>query len=182
MTALDVLMILAWLGLIVVGALSGAIRQVLLLVALYSATIVAGVGHPFVAAALSTVLGKSVSRELLEGYMLLLIFLGCTILLYWGFISVYPETRPADPASRRIDTLAGGLLGVPIGLLFVVVIYASLALLVKPPWPGAELAHDSLLDQVQTSVLQPVLAQKLPFAYTAVRPWLPPGLPGLPTV
>ena len=58
MTALDVLMILAWLGLIVVGALSGTIRQVLLLVALYSATIVAGIGHPYVAAALSTVLGK----------------------------------------------------------------------------------------------------------------------------
>ena len=180
MPALDFLMLAVWLGLIVVGALTGAIRQVLLLVAMYASTIVAGAGNSYEGAALKSVFGNSLSRELLDSYMLLLTFLVGTILLYWGFISVYPETRPIERNPRLADAAVGGLLGLPIGLLFVVVMFAALALLVRAPWPGGDLTRNNLQDQVSTSVLQPLLAQKLPFAYTAVRPWLPRGLPGLP--
>src|SRR4051794_5498927 len=178
--ALDILMILVWLGFILLGALSGTVRQVLMLVALYAASIMAGTLYSFIAGAIKLAAGQMVTQQLLESVLLIVLFVVIAVLFYLGLTSVYSDTRPVGRSARLADTVLGSLLGVAAGMLCVVALYGALAFLVQPRWPTSQLTRDTLLDQVNSSVLQPVLADKLPVAYVALRPWFPRGLPGFP--
>src|SRR4051794_11524073 len=97
-------MILVWLGMIAFGAATGGLRQVLLLVASYSAIILAGSGYAAAGSALKVIFGDSVSKDILDSYMLLFLFIVIMVLFYRGFISAFPETRPVNRGARQIDT------------------------------------------------------------------------------
>ena len=181
MTALDSLMVLLWVGFVILGAVTGTIRQVLLFVAIYAATVLAGSAYSFLTDALQIIVSSAVNREALEGASLLALFILTTVLLYWGLGSVFVETRPAGQTARRVDKAGGGVLGLWNGLIFVVALFALLANVVQPHWPALELSRLEVLDQVHKSILQPALEAKLPLAYILLRPWLPQVLPGFPT-
>src|SRR6266545_5412770 len=135
MPALDILMILVWLGFINLGALSGTVRQVLLLVALYAASIMAGTLYAFVAGAIRMAAGQYLTQQMLESVLLLVLFVVIGIIFYLGFTSVYTDTRPVSSSARLADTIVGGLLGIVTGMLCVVALYGALAFLVQPRWP-----------------------------------------------
>jgi hypothetical protein len=76
----------------------------------------------------------------------------------------------------------GGILGLVSGILFAVAFYAALAFTVQATWPTEQTTRRELLDEVNSSVLQPALSNQLPMVYAAYRPWFPRGLPGFPTL
>src|SRR5579883_3219569 len=124
MPALDVLMIIIWLGMVFFGGTTGFLRQVLLLVAIYAAAILAGVGHPYLTSALG-MLRLGVSNDLLNSYMFFFLFILVIGLLYVGFVSAFPETRPVAQGAHLVDSAAGSLLGALTGLMLIVGLYAA---------------------------------------------------------
>jgi hypothetical protein len=173
-------MLFFWLGFILIGALTGSIRQILLLVAIVASAILSGSLYEYAAVAGVTVIGMGYTQPVMEGYMLLLLFLVLLLALYGTMSLSWKETRPVSRRARGYDSLLGALLGVASGLLFVVVMYAGLWFATANRWPNLDATRITLQDQVRNSVLQPVLETRLPVAYIVLRPFLPRGIPGFP--
>jgi len=180
MPPIDVLMILFWLGFVLVGTLSGSIRQLLLLLSLFAAAVIAGTTNSYAGAALHMVAGDTYSQQVSEGYMMFFLFLLCSVVFFYVLSSTWKETRPLGRNAHVYDTVLGGLLGVACGLLFVVAMYASLAFATQNPWPNSDSTRVTLAGQVSQSVLQPAIEEKIPAIYSVLRPFFPRGIPGFP--
>ncbi len=180
MPALDSLLVMVVVGLVVLGALVGSIRQLLFVVSVYGAAMIAGQSHPYLAIGVKAIVGEMATIPVLEGASLMVLFLLGTALLYWGLNSVFPDTRPTSERARRLDRVFGGILGLVGGLLFVAAFYAALGFLVQSRWPSGDITRLSLRDQVEHSVLQPAVAMQTPIVYVVLKPWFPRGLRGFP--
>jgi uncharacterized membrane protein required for colicin V production len=181
MPPLDYLMIIIVLAFVIYGVLVGVVRQLLLLISIYGAAVLAGTGYTPVVGAVKLIIGDSLPGAFLNGLAMMLIFLLAIVLLYIGLGSVFTDTRLAGARARKLDTVFGGLLGLVSGALFAVAFYATLAFIVQASWPTEQTTRHELLDEVNSSVLQPAMANQLPFLYSSLRPWFPRGLPGFPT-
>jgi uncharacterized membrane protein required for colicin V production len=180
MPPLDVLMLFLWIGFVLVGSLTGSVRQLLLLVAIFAAAVLAGTLYAYAARALLYIFVSTMTLEAAEGFLLLVLFFVFLAVIYILISSTWKETRPVSKRAHLYDALLGGLLGVACGLMFVVVLYATLAFATMNPWPSGDATRITLQDQVNRSVVQVVLAEKLPVAYIVLRPFFPRGIPGFP--
>jgi uncharacterized membrane protein required for colicin V production len=169
MTALDVLLLLLWVGAVVFGWNSGILRQLFLLGSilaggLIASTIVYGASYWT-----GVVSGVGSERMLPFTYTLLVVLVAALIFLLT--VRSYPHTRLVR--YRPPDRVVGALLGFVVGLLAVNLIAGILLLTTNEPWLLLDGARANIRQELDSSPFIPLVAGTFPQVSSIVRSLLP---------
>jgi len=175
MTGLDVLVGLTFLGICVGAVVRGLLRQLMSLLVLFFATVIAGVLYPYGALALA-VIGEQ-APTLADGVAFLLLFAFFTVILELILKASFPDTRlPRLGVFDHVLALAPGVL---CALVVSALLLTTLGHAARQPWgtliPGVRVA---LARAYRHSALKPYLALFLDYYLRSLQIWFrrPPPL------
>jgi uncharacterized membrane protein required for colicin V production len=169
MTALDVILILLWLTFLGWGAVSGVIRQVLVL------------GSILVGAVLGSALARPASEwtgaitgagrvtMLPFTYVFIVVLMG--LVLYVLTLKTYPVTGLGrHPA---LDHISGAVMGFIVGLIAVSQLVAMLIMLTNGQWAIFDGARVAVKSQLESTPFIPLIADTFPWVTSAIENLLP---------
>lgn len=156
-----------------VGLAQGLIRQALLVVACYSALVLAAQYYLYVGVLLGYVMGGDPGAR--NTLALVLTFAVLAIAINWATRFVYTQT--ALPELPAIDHAGGAAVGLALSWalagLGLVVLQSALGI----NWAAWEADRQALASGIDQSSVVPIINGVLPHIYSSLRPWLPLGLP-----
>ncbi len=168
---LDVLIILTLISGMVIGYIQGTLRQLIWLVALYVAVIIAGQYHPLLAYYIAQVSHDTVLvvTEVIAFFIVL--FVSAVVLsLIAGDILRHLSQKRVGILSR----LGGGLLGLLAAAIFVSVSLIALRFMTATVWSGtAETFRNGLIQAYQASNVVLLFRVFFLFVLQTLRPWMP---------
>jgi len=173
--ALDGLLVLGLLFGMGLGFFQGLFRQAASLVALYVATILAAQYYTFIGRQLSFLLSSP--RAISQALAFLIILIGANAALSWVNYDAYARLRPS--IWPFVDRLGGVLFGFAVAVLWIILILLTLDHALQIPWMGHEPTRQALLSSLGSSSLVPFLRQLSPLLVSALRFWLPRGVPNI---
>jgi uncharacterized membrane protein required for colicin V production len=174
----DVFLVLILVGSIAAGLHLGFLRQALLLVVLYLATVLSAQYYGDLSALLMRMV-PSASRDITDllGFLLLLAASGVGVTsLVW---TCYQDTRL--PAALLVDNVGGALVGSVIGLFAIALTLLLTHFAVQAPWPDGSPIKLVLQVGLADSALQDIFSTPLPIVEGALRPLVPAGIPFMPS-
>lgn len=170
---IDLVMVLMLVGSIGFGFHQGLLRQIVLLLALYIATVLSAQYYEQFTDWL--VLYFPSSLEVARVIAFLLLAVALTILATSLIWSAYEQTRL--PSVVMLDEAGGAALGGLIGVFIIGLTLTLAHYAVQAPWPSGspikELLHTGLIN----SALEDMFSTSVPLIQAALRPWLPSGIP-----
>jgi uncharacterized membrane protein required for colicin V production len=169
MSALDVLFILLWIGIVIYGVSSGVIRQLTLIASLLVGALLAGLAAGPTSVWTAVLISSTRNVALPTTYAILLIFF--VVAFYVAIIRVYPETRLGK--YYVIDKAGGGVLGFLSGLLLISILVGMLAVLTSQPWIQFEDTRANLRLQLTSTPFLPAVAASFPLITQLVASSLP---------
>ncbi len=174
---LDVLFAIVWAGIVGWGLQTGFIRQIGMLVGVYAAALLAGSAYRAGAQALSLAFGRGILPvlELLSYVVLFAVVFGLVGLLIWR---AYPLTRLGRDFGT--ENVLGAALAAVWGVMLLIVVLTMLRFFAVVPWREQEGTQRSVLSQVQTSQVAPVLEVVASPVWNLLTPWFPEPVKGLP--
>lgn len=171
---LDFVLAIVWAAIVGYGASTGAIRQLILLVATYLGAIVAGQAYKPAGEALANFgFGRGAVPQTQWVAYVLLFF---ATLLGVGLLTrrAYPHTRLGR--QRRSEHVAGALIAAVWGLLVLIEVIAILRFFTSTFWPGQEAMQIAIAGQLERSQLVPTLQAGLAPLWQVMQPWFPEPL------
>jgi uncharacterized membrane protein required for colicin V production len=175
MNGLDILIVVGVIIAASVGYMQGLVRQALLLVVFYFATVLAIQYYSSVGEMLGWVFPTDVAPRASLGFIM--VFAVGVLFLGWVARRVYPATRIL--AFGLADNVAGGALGLLTGATLVCVLTTGLRFAVAVPWPSYEVHRAALDGLAHTSLLMPMVGSYAPMLYSTLTPWFPSGMPAI---
>jgi len=167
---LDILLVLIFLIICALAVLAGLIRQLFSLLALYLATIAAGLLYPSAAVFVSAIGGKT--PTLTQFIVFWILFIGVTAALEILLRKGFPDTRL--PALSFLDNLLGLLPGAVCGLIVVGLLVATLGYAPQQTWGRAlEGLRITTAYVWEHTALRPLLNQFLTLYLGFHRLWMP---------
>lgn len=182
---IDIVLMLAFVGIAALGFLGGTLRLLLVLISLYLAVVVGGLFYIPVALWLFRTFEAmdAFSAQMLAFFLLIII---TTIVLAVSLIHTFGAAKlPRFVAS--LDQIGGGALGVITAAFSVILISIILRLFFgfvaqtaaagAPVWPGMV----ALAEQARTSAVARLFLQISAPLFAIIQPWFPSGLPEILT-
>lgn len=170
---IDLVMVLMLVGSIGFGFHQGLLRQLVLLGALYIATVLSAQYYEQFTDWLLVYFPGS--QEVARVVAFLMMAAALTVLATWLIWSAYQQTKL--PSVVMLDEAGGAALGGFIGI-FVIGLSLSLAqYAVQAPWPVGAPVRDFLHAGLINSGLEDLFSTSVPLIQAVVRPWLPSGIP-----
>jgi uncharacterized membrane protein required for colicin V production len=168
--ALDILFAVLWAGIIGWGLQTGMLRQLGMLVGVYGAAILAGSLYHASGQALGTAFGNE-SLPQFEFVTYLVLFVVAFFVIGLVIWRAYPMSR----LSRRfsMDNVLGGVVATLWGVLLLIALITILRFYAVVPWHGQEPTQQSVLRQIQSSQLGPVLQVVAAPLWQVMVPWFP---------
>jgi uncharacterized membrane protein required for colicin V production len=171
---LDILFAIVWAGIVGWGLQTGIIRQLGMLVGVYGAALLSGTIYRAGGAALAQAFGPE-NLPLLEfaAYVGLFVLAFTLIgLLIWR---AYPLSR----LSRHFgaENVFGAGLAAVWGVLLLIALLTILRYYAAVPWRDQETTQLSVLGQIQTSQVAPVLEVVAAPLWHLMAPWFPTRVP-----
>ena len=170
---LDVVMVLMLVGSIGFGFHQGLLRQLVLLLAIYVATVAAAQYYEQFTGVLLVYFTSSVEVDRAVSFLTLTV--AFTLMSTWLIWSAYRQTKL--PSVVMLDEVGGATLG---GLIGVFVIGLTLSLTqyaTQAPWPDGNPVKELLHTGLVNSSLDVLFRSSLPLIQAAIHPWLPAGIP-----
>ncbi|MEA2640419.1 MAG: hypothetical protein QOF51_1813 [Chloroflexota bacterium] len=169
MTAVDVIFIVIWLAFIAYAVYSGFLRQILLL-----GSIVIGL---FLASAVSIPL-TDILNLMLHGPradLLPFVYSFLVVLLSVLFDVLTHMAFSGNLVSRfrTADRVLAGLVGVVVGLVVVMELWAMLTVMTASPWAILDGARSSLRLQIESTPFLPLLADTFSFVKSGIDRLVP---------
>jgi hypothetical protein len=167
---LDVLFAIVWAGIVGWGLQTGLLRQLGMLIGVYGAALLAGSVYRQAGSAMALAFGRS-SLPVLEffGYVALFV-------LAFGIIGVLIwRAYPISKLGRQFGTenVLGAALAAVWGVMLLIVLLTMMRFFAAVPWREQESAQRSVLAQVQTSQVAPVLEVVASPLWNILVPWFP---------
>ncbi len=173
-TWLDAVTVLMLIGSIAFGFHQGLVRQILLLVAMYVATVVAAQYYePLSGLILRQFPGFVPEVAGVVAFLVLAVFF--TVLVTGLIWSAYRQTKM--PEVVMMDQVGGGLLGGLIGVFAIGIALTLAHYAVEAPWPAGSPVQQALHTGLLNSSLDGLFSSPLPLIQATLRPWLPSGIP-----
>jgi uncharacterized membrane protein required for colicin V production len=171
---LDVLLVIIWAGLVGWGLQTGVVRQLGMLVGVYAAAVLASALYRPGGQALSLAFGREAlpQSEFAAYVVVFLLVFGTVALLVWR---AYPRSRLSR--GFGMDNAAGAFLGAVWGALLLIALITMLRFYTATPWRGQEATQQSVVTQVGSSQLAPVLELVLSPLWQVMTPWFPAVVP-----
>jgi hypothetical protein len=168
---LDVLFAILWAAIVGWGLQTGLIRQIGMLIGVYGAAVLAGSVYHGVGQAMAMAFGQGILPVLeLIGYVAAFVVTFVLIgLLIWR---AYPLAR-LGKRQFGAENLLGALVGAVWGVLLLIVLLTIMRFYAVVPWRDQESTQRSVLAQVQTSQVAPVLEVVTAPLWAALAPWFP---------
>ncbi|MGE5617834.1 MAG: CvpA family protein [Sphingomonadaceae bacterium] len=173
-TWLDAVAVLMLIGSIAFGFHQGLVRQTLLLVAAYIATVLAAQYYDRPAEMIVRQFPGFVP-EIARVVAFLGLAIALTILVTWLIWSAYRYTKL--PEIVVLDQFGGALLGGIIGLAAIGIALSLSHYALEAPWPAGSPIQQALHVGLLNSSLDGLFSSALPLIQTTLRPWLPSGIP-----
>ncbi len=171
---LDVVLVVMLIVSIAFGFTQGLLRQAVLLLAMYIATVLSAQYYPY----LATMLGgpfHSEEAEITRAVAFVVLAVALTLPLTWLLWAAYRQTKLPDVV--MLDSLGGAALGGIIGVfsisLTLVLLRYSMAVPLPEDSPIVYYLHMGL----SKSYLQEAFHSSMPLIHATLRPWLPQGIP-----
>jgi len=169
----DLIMVLMLVSSIGFGFHQGLLRQIVLLVALYIATVLSAQNYEQLTDWLVVYFPSSLEVSRVIAFLLLAAAI--TILATWLIWGAYQQTRL--PSVVMLDEAGGAALGGLIGV-FVIGITLTLAhYAAQAPWPPGSPIKEFLHMGLVNSALENLFSNSVPIIQATIRPWLPSGIP-----
>lgn len=160
-----------------IGFATGLLRQVISLAALYIGAVLGAQYYTVIADRIRSFAPQSSSDRFLSAFAFIVVLVVVTSIINWLAFDAYRSTQ------IRLVPLLDQLGGTVIALVTVTI---SLSLLLPvltfatgEPWPWSEATRQFVLSGLDSSHVLPFFDQLKPLLLTALRPWLPAGLPAL---
>ncbi len=170
---LDMVMVFGLVGSIGFGFHQGLLRQIVLLVAIYVATVLSAQYHERLTELLVVYFPSSM--EIAQVLAFLMLAVTFTVIATWLIWSAYRQTRL--PSVVMLDEAGGAALGGLIGVFVIGLTVALAQYATQAPWPGSNPIRDMLHTGLINSSLEDLFSSSLPLIQAAIRPWLPSGIP-----
>jgi hypothetical protein len=167
---LDILFVLLWAGIVGWGLQMGTVRQLGMLVGVYGAAILAGSQYRVVGRGFAAAFGAENLPQLeFVAYVLLFAVAFAVIgVIIWR---AYPLSRLSRGFGA--DNTVGAAVAAVWGILLLIALFTMLRFYAVVPWPEHEATQSSVLGQIQTSQLGPVLQVVTSPLWQAMVPWFP---------
>ena len=159
-----------WAGLVGWGLQTGIVRQLGMLVGVYTAALTAGTLYRQGGAALGLAFGRENLPQLeFAAYVgLFLIVFAVMGVIIWR---AYPASRMSRGFGT--DNILGASLAAIWGVLFLIAVLTVLRFYAAVPWRGEETTQQSILSQVQLSQVAPMLQVVASPLWQVMAPWFP---------
>ncbi len=170
MSLLDLVLIVLVALICLAAVAQGLLRQLMSLVVLYIATVVAGLFYPQAAHFVTAIGGKT--PTLTQAVMFWVLFLATTLalegLLRWGF----PDTRL--PKLKFLDNLLALVPGIPYALILASLLLTSLGYATLHTWGGGlAFLRQMAYQGYHNATLRPLLGQVLSAYLSFHQIWFP---------
>lgn len=173
---LDVAMVVTLVASIGFGFHQGLLRQLLLLLAIYVATVLSAQYHEVLAGIIKTAIPSS-SLEVARIVAFVTLGVATTLVVTWAVWRAYRETRL--PSVFVLDRVGGAALGGLIGVIIIGITIPLLRYALQAPWPEGSAIKYALHVGFLNSSLEALFLSPLPLIQTTLAPWLPSGIPQL---
>lgn len=173
---LDMAMVVTLVASIGIGFHQGLLRQILLLIAMYVATVLSAQYHEFFAGIIKTAI-PSTSMELARVVAFAMMGVVTTLVITFAIWRAYRETRL--PSVFVLDRVGGAALGGLIGVIIIGITIPLLRYALQAPWPEGSGIRYALHVGFLNTALEPLFLSPLPLILTTLAPWLPTGIPQL---
>jgi uncharacterized membrane protein required for colicin V production len=172
----DIIIIFSLLFSLAIGFNLGLVRQIINVLGLYFGLVFASYYHLFIIQWVRGQFGQAESFGR-ETFIFFLIW-G----MIWGFINLGAHFSFRNQKPRFlpaiVDKLSGMILGILIGLVFVIILTLLLGYGTSIEWAESDGLRILIADAIQKGILPRLLVGRyLPFLVTIIEPWLPTGLP-----
>jgi uncharacterized membrane protein required for colicin V production len=169
MTALDLLLVVVWIGVMVYGVRTGLFRQLFLLGAVLVGILLGyaiAPGASFWTGTFSSA-GKATMLPFTYAFLVILI----AVLVYIVLLRTYPYTRiNRFPA---LDRVAGLLMGGIVGLIVVTELWVMLLLVTDGQWAILEGARATVRQQLTNTPFLPFLAETFSLIVDPIKGLVP---------
>ncbi len=167
---LDILFAILWAAIVGWGLQTGVVRQIGMLLGVYGAALLAGSAYRLAGQALAAAFGRQ-NLPILE-------FVGYVVLFGGTFAIIGIIIWRAYPLSRLgrhfgTENILGAALGAVWGVLLLIVLLTIMRFYAAVPWREQESSQRSVLGQVQTSQIAPVLQLVASPLWQIMVPWFP---------
>ncbi len=183
MNVVDILLVIALCGGMVLGFFQGFLRTIVNMVILYGVTVIAAFSYPYLGRWLVYPF-PTASEQLRNASAFLFIIL----FLFNAFsLSLRPtlkrrQEKKTSPVYGCVDKLSGLVLGFFFAGIWIGLVLLLVEFLLSVPWVNWEPVRRSMIHGISTSALAMVFrARLLPMALETLKPWFAPfgGLPSL---
>lgn len=180
MNPFDILIILAFIGLVGVGYFAGVARVACGIVGVYFGTVVSATFYQQIGDILMSGV-EAMDEGTAEFIAFTLLFVGLTAgLTFVVFKTTYPVSMTRRFA--MLDSMGGATLSIAVAFVAIALAIAITAIMVQAAnQTGFEAGTGTIMDavngQLGDSALAPVFLRLMPYISLAFRPWFPGGLP-----
>lgn len=170
---LDILIILALAGGMLLGFMQGLLRQLLILGALLVSLVLAAQYYQLAylyVRQLEPTMVETVAQVFTFFLLLFVLVVALTILL----ADVMHHVLPGQKQTGSVSRMLGGALGLVVASLFITISLIGLTFMTITVWPGTgETVRLSLVNARQGSDFVAVFRQFFPLVLQIIRPWVP---------
>jgi hypothetical protein len=169
MTALDVLFILLWIGVMIYGISAGVIRALILIISLLFGAIIGALvaGPASVWGGIATAQTRNVA---LPGTYTIVVIL-ITLAIFFFATKVFPETKLGR--YYVVDKVSGAILGFAAGLMAVSVLVGILIVITSQPWAVLDDTRSNIRLQLASTPFLPLVASSFPLITQMIANSLP---------
>jgi uncharacterized membrane protein required for colicin V production len=167
---LDILFVVLWAAIVGWGLQTGLVRQLGMLVGVYGAAILAGTQYRLAGRGLAAAFGGEnlAQLEFIAYCVLFAVAFGVIGLIIWR---AYPLSRLSRGFGA--DNTLGAAVGAVWGILLLIALLTILRFYTVLPWADQETTQSSVLGQIQSSQLAPVLQVVTSPLWQVMVPWFP---------
>lgn len=159
------------------GFATGLLRQVISLAALYIASILGAQYYTVVSGWIDRLSLRSASNRFQDAFAFVIIVVVVTSIINWLAFDAYRATK--IQLIPLVDQLGGVILGLATMVIAIGLVLPVIAFATGEPWPWSEPTRQFVMTGMQTSRVLPIFDQFESLLLSALRPWLPAGLPSL---
>jgi uncharacterized membrane protein required for colicin V production len=160
-----------------IGFATGLLRQVIGLAALYIGAILAAQYYTVISDFIRRLAEQSSSTRFLNAFAFFVILIAVSSVINWLAYDAYRSTRIR--LAPLVDQLGGTILGLVTIAITISLVLPVISFATGEPWPWSEATRQFVIGGFKTSHALPIFDQVKPFLLSALRPWLPAGLPAL---
>ena len=160
-----------------IGFATGLLRQVIGLAALYIGAILGAQYYTVIGDRIRGFAPQSSSDRFLSAFAFIVILMVVSSIINWLAYDAYRSTH--IHLAPLLDQLGGTVIGLVTITISISLVMPVISFATGEPWPWSEATRQFVLSGIQSSHVLSLFDQLKPLLLSALRPWLPAGLPAL---